>query len=610
MDAAAMSAIASTQPIDDRERLGLRRMERTTSASLPNVVVELPQDGDEDEDEDKNTIDEFIVGEEFAKSSLLRSNMSEKHKMHSPEGKGVADRTPSQEKTGKRKTELTDMGKEFPGKHHETAAMCDVDENGVENEPQGVHVSKHADAEDGHSKALGHDWPKEPKNHGGASEPFKEWTVSNIGKVIGGDTVNVQALFNQYAKAVDYVCLEEFDEIVKANGSDVVLDEASLESLMAANKDYMFYERSDASGRYWLPINEAFEGEEDEESEEHEEHEEDEEGHGEEHEEGESHEEEHAEHMFGGEEDEEHEFDEMDDEEEEECDEEPCDEDDYPNIGMSHDVEDHEFDEIGSEEEEPVLNINININTEGEVGVDHEEMPINEMPRHGEDEEDHEGMATESAKMRGRRLNEASRVCKNTKMVKVGDAWKRKPKNKSGETPVMPNPPAKLTGKTAVESNVKKLAMYVKNSILESARTLPHQKYGLTFTVVVTEGKGMKKKKCRTKKCDQFSEALCNAEELIQIHGKDNVGMEASFTNGKGQVILTRAIPMIAISSRTPIMAEGKVLFRFNKHAEAFASRLVSEGITCTVNKHNWGAAVKAPIGPEKAKKVFWSITG
>lgn len=189
--------------------------------------------------------------------------------MDSPSGQGVANKSAKQETVGQYDTNTKSHGEAWPRQHNETAAMCDVDENGVEGKPQGVHVSSSGKPDDGHQSAVGHDWPAEPKSSGGAHEAAggaghmsgghssdvseSAWTPELFGKMMSEDDMNLQTLFDSYAKDVTLVCLEDFKTLCNVHGSDVVLDHRSLENLMEANQDFIFYQGEDADGLYWTP---------------------------------------------------------------------------------------------------------------------------------------------------------------------------------------------------------------------------------------------------------------------------------------------------------------------------------------------------------------------
>ncbi len=224
------------------------------------------------------------------------------HQMPSPSGKGVAERGTTENSVGSYDTETSHDGKEWPRDHNDTAAMCDVDEDGTEHEPQGSHESSHAEASDGHQDKVGHNWPDQPKNSGqGVAEPFggsrwsdggvlkgdrgpgadtwtheegpgmagtgpitgtsgpqlghptsEDWSPDNMARLMGDD-FNVKALFDSYARTARAVCLEDFQQLCEAHGADIVLDQTSIMQLMDSNQEFMFYEGADANGPYWVP---------------------------------------------------------------------------------------------------------------------------------------------------------------------------------------------------------------------------------------------------------------------------------------------------------------------------------------------------------------------
>lgn len=233
------------------------------------------------------------------------------HQMPKPGGKGVATREPTSDSVGSYDTDTTSHGKEWPRDHNETAAMCDVDDDGVENKPQGSHESTHAEATDGVSDKVGHDWPDQPKISGqGVAEPFggsrwsdggvldgqgpqaDSWTheegpgMPNDGPITGtsgpqlgqptneswsparfakmmGEEVDLQRLFNSYAHDATAVCVEDFQNLCEAHGIAAILDESSLMQLMDQNQEFVFSEQLDADGPYWVgePISESCCGE-------------------------------------------------------------------------------------------------------------------------------------------------------------------------------------------------------------------------------------------------------------------------------------------------------------------------------------------------------------
>lgn len=176
--------------------------------------------------------------------------------MISPSGEGVAKRTAK--KMGKSNTSMSNHGDAFGAKHNETAAMCDVEESGVEDEPQGKHESKHGDPlADDCCDELGHDWPAQPKHSGGSAEAVEGtryqdggvlkgvaeegWSPKLIGKLMG-ETRDVYQLFDAYAASTRQICLADFSALCEANDIDIAMDETSLKLLMANDKRFMFEE--------------------------------------------------------------------------------------------------------------------------------------------------------------------------------------------------------------------------------------------------------------------------------------------------------------------------------------------------------------------------------
>lgn len=156
---------------------------------------------------------------------------------------------------------------------------------------------------------------------------------------------------------------------------------------------------------------------------------------------------------------------------------------------------------------------------------------------------------------------------------------------------------------SVMKANVGKLAGYVREALAESAKNMRGGKYSLSFNVAVLEGSY----KNRTPQRKQLSEALADAEEILQLHNPDNVALEATFTNGK-TVVGSKAIPLFAVESRSPLMSEGKALFRFRRNAEGFANDLVAEGLVCRVTPHVWGATVEVQPVMEDVSHVVEAV--
>ncbi len=189
--------------------------------------------------------------------------------MGKPSGNGVASRSLKKEKVGQYDTDMSDMNRKVGSKHKETEAMCDVDEDGVENEPEFGHASTHGEPDDGHQTPVGHNWPDGPKNSGGSMEPLagerynnggvlkpssvdEEWSPASIGALLNDSSASLQRLFDAYANNSEFVCLEGFQSLLDSYGNDSIIDESVLINLIENNKTHVFDEHFDSDGVYWV----------------------------------------------------------------------------------------------------------------------------------------------------------------------------------------------------------------------------------------------------------------------------------------------------------------------------------------------------------------------
>jgi flagellar hook protein FlgE len=166
-------------------------------------------------------------------------------------------------------------------------------------------------------------------------------------------------------------------------------------------------------------------------------------------------------------------------------------------------------------------------------------------------------------------------------MKELGEPLGKKQKNNLDGTPTI-----KGTAK-GMSENVQRLTKYVQKHLQEGAAKL-RGKFQVSFACLVQEGKAINRTTYRAR----LAEAVADVEELLQFHKSDNVVLEATFHNGKKAVLLHR-IPMLQVAKRNPLVAEGRTLFRFARHAEQYAEHLMSEGLTCKMLPHNWGSAVQ-----------------
>ena len=292
----------------DNIDLGATHSESFTGTGAIAIVpsaYQIRDDDDEDAEDDEDTghqseniMTKKNVINEWDPAFQAAGYEPGDYQMPSPTGDGVAKRKSKQDTVGKYDTATQSKGKEWPRKHSETAAMCDVDDDGVEGKPQGGHKTTHGEASDGHQTPVGHNWPDQAKNSGsGVAEPMsgtrwsdggtltggsgqdelqvkkggskmpskgpikgtrgaqngqpsESWSPALIGRLLG-EEYDLQALFDAYAYKHQVVCLEDFQLLCHAHGITAKLDEASILGLMHHNNDFIFYEGVDANGPYW-----------------------------------------------------------------------------------------------------------------------------------------------------------------------------------------------------------------------------------------------------------------------------------------------------------------------------------------------------------------------
>jgi hypothetical protein len=169
-----------------------------------------------------------------------------------------------------------------------------------------------------------------------------------------------------------------------------------------------------------------------------------------------------------------------------------------------------------------------------------------------------------------------------------------KQKNKGGQ-----HEPLKGGG-AGMQENVAHMAEIAKKAIQEGALSLrKNGKFGVSL-IVRCEG-------IKTKKCRNLTEALVNVEELVQAYGHESVQLEAHFFNAD-KILAKRIIQLPELSSRGPVVCEGRCIFRYAEVANDFADQIVSEGVKCKVNRHNWGASVAGRYNWNAASKAFTNI--
>ncbi len=101
------------------------------------------------------------------------------------------------------------------------------------------------------------------KNTGSHMEPvsFKvaetvsaeSWDRDVVANLMEGSDITMQEAFDGYARFTNMVCLEDFREVARAYYGDVVLSENDFVNLLNNNKEFVFTDRQDAQGTFWVP---------------------------------------------------------------------------------------------------------------------------------------------------------------------------------------------------------------------------------------------------------------------------------------------------------------------------------------------------------------------
>lgn len=171
------------------------------------------------------------------------------------------------------------------------------------------------------------------------------------------------------------------------------------------------------------------------------------------------------------------------------------------------------------------------------------------------------------------------------------------PENKNDETPIVPGTGVGMhvkqvqgNGAVAVKSleeNVQRLSSHVAPHLLRAEKRISGP---FTASYFVLECKMNKNRKGKRRK--NLAEALVDAEENIQYgSAKDNF-LIAQYRRPNGAVLFQQTIPLLTINSRTPVMAEGKALFRSAANATRFMAVLKEHKVSSCVDRHPYGYAV------------------
>jgi len=139
----------------------------------------------------------------------------------------------------------------------------------------------------------------------------------------------------------------------------------------------------------------------------------------------------------------------------------------------------------------------------------------------------------------------------------------------------------------AIAANVTKIMEHVNKQL---AKFPNGRKLTPSFQAVVD----LNGKQGRTHKTRVLAEAAVDAEELAVI-GKGNVFMEVMLSEGKVQKGMF-VVELPKLADRKPaVVAEG-ILFRFPSIAKRFAATMIGESVTHTVSEHAFGAIIKGDV--------------
>jgi hypothetical protein len=157
-------------------------------------------------------------------------------------------------------------------------------------------------------------------------------------------------------------------------------------------------------------------------------------------------------------------------------------------------------------------------------------------------------------------------------------------------------------GGGTMKENIMRLSRVAKEAINHGAKKIGRAgKYTIRFGVKTEDASGI---------YTSLTDALTVVEELLQVMNGKNIVLEALYSIPHQKTIIHRhRLPLAETKKRDPIFCEGKILFKTGMVANAFADRVVAEGIACRVKNHNWGAAVVGPFAWPIAKRAFQTIS-
>ena len=157
-------------------------------------------------------------------------------------------------------------------------------------------------------------------------------------------------------------------------------------------------------------------------------------------------------------------------------------------------------------------------------------------------------------------------------------------------------------GSGTMKENILRLAHVAKEAITNGARKIGRAgKYTVRFGVKTEGAAGT---------FSTLTDALAVVEELLQVTSSKHIVFEALYSMPhQNSIIYRHRLPLTKTKRRDPVACEGKILFKTDKVANAFADRVVTEGIACRVKNHNWGAAVVGQFSWPVAQRAFQTMS-
>jgi len=530
--------------------------------------------------------------------------------MHKAKGDGLADKKPTPLGHYEFDTEMHEVGEPFGMKRKRNLAMGQATDGSETEAPH--YDSKHGDALDANQDwpdvaldEVGHNWPAPPKNKGGSTEEFpgtrwsdggvlkngrmlasEGWDRRNIGVLLEGvDEGVVRHLFNNWVRGIRQVRLSDFENLLHANGIDFAMNESAFENLLASHNRIVFHEGEDTNGKYWIGENaempefikkkmNAKKGK----------------------------------HVEG---------------EDEDCEDGVhCEDEDM----MGHEQKRRvaykqylkDFDRgtfnMKSQHYEPKPGLHHFSGDHGEFML---QSPcsfaeFNEYcDKHG-DYKSEEGLyepVSEDAKFKvakkkyltdeGNGATDLGEFDADEEMQNHGQVdtlLRGKPENNNEQTPMMSGTGVGMAVKSSrgngavaiksLEENVQRLRNHVAPHLLRAERRISGP---FTASYCVLESKKNKKGKVRK----NLAEALVDAEENIQYGSAQDNFLVAQYRRPNGAVLFQQSIPLLTITNRTPVMAEGKALFRSQSNAARYMSALKESKSSSCIDRHPYGFAVR-----------------